>query len=329
MTEFDESAYLNANPDIASAVAAGQFKSGREHYEKFGHKEARSFSPSASVGSIPAKQEKKLSRSEKILSCVSKNGLGLEIGPSHSPVAPKCAGYNVKILDHLPASGLRSKYAGHPRVNIELIEDVDYIWRGESFLQLVGDTRFDWIIASHVIEHTPDLVGFLNDCASILKDDGVLSLAVPDKRYCFDHFREVSSLGKVIDAHFSQAKTHSPGTTAEFFLNVVRKGGSIAWSDGFAGSYEFLHSLQQVKSWMDKVNGEEDYVDLHAWCFTPSTFRLAVEDLFSLSLIRLREAVFFDTFGHEFFITLSRRGKGPEKARLELLEAKEKELRSA
>ena len=38
---FDEAAYLRANPDIAAAVAAGAFRSGWEHYQRFGQFEDR------------------------------------------------------------------------------------------------------------------------------------------------------------------------------------------------------------------------------------------------------------------------------------------------
>lgn len=38
---FDEERYLAANPDVAAAVKAGQFASGREHYETFGRAEGR------------------------------------------------------------------------------------------------------------------------------------------------------------------------------------------------------------------------------------------------------------------------------------------------
>ena len=40
-----------------------------------------------------------------------------------------------------------------------------------------------------MIEHTPDLIAFLADCDAVLKDTGVLSLVIPDKRYSFDRFR--------------------------------------------------------------------------------------------------------------------------------------------
>lgn len=38
---FNEKAYLNANPDVAAAVARGQFKSGLEHFQLYGKNENR------------------------------------------------------------------------------------------------------------------------------------------------------------------------------------------------------------------------------------------------------------------------------------------------
>ena len=62
------------------------------------------------------------------------------------------------------------------------------------------------------------------------------------------------------------------------------------------------------------------YVDVHAWVFTPSSFRLAMEDLHALGLTRLREARFHDTVGCEFFIQLSAVGTGPGLSRIEMAE---------
>lgn len=48
-------------------------------------------------------------RVAKIMHGLKKDGLGLEIGPSHNPIAPKKAGYNVHIVDHASAEELRAK----------------------------------------------------------------------------------------------------------------------------------------------------------------------------------------------------------------------------
>jgi hypothetical protein len=63
-------------------------------------------------------------REDILLHVIDPKALGLEIGPSYGPVAPKRKGFNVRILDHLDASGLRAKYADQ-RVDISAIEDAD------------------------------------------------------------------------------------------------------------------------------------------------------------------------------------------------------------
>jgi GT2 family glycosyltransferase len=47
---FDEEVYLRLNPDVLLAVAAGKFRSGRDHYERFGRIEGR---PTMAPGSLP------------------------------------------------------------------------------------------------------------------------------------------------------------------------------------------------------------------------------------------------------------------------------------
>lgn len=260
-----------------------------------------------------------MSRDETILQHLKRDGLGLEIGPSHNPIARKSDGYNVHIMDHMSREQLIEKYREHS-VNLDNIEEVDFIWHGESYEELTAGTKqYDWIIASHLIEHTPDLIGFLNDCATILKDDGVICLAIPDKRYCFDHFRPLTGLSQIIDSHLQKHTYHTPGTVAEYFLNVVTKSGQIAWDSMTQGEYGFVHGLEDATRGMKSVIDEQAYMDVHAWCFSPHSFRLIIQDLFSLGLINVQEVAYHPTVAHEFFIVLSKRGAGVKKSRMELL----------
>ena len=248
------------------------------------------------------KASSSITREEILLHGIDKRSLGLEIGPSHCPVAAKREGFNVRVLDHLDAEGLRAKYADHG-VDVAAIEEVDYVWSGQPLEELVGETRFAWIIASHVIEHVPDLVGFLNSCAQILAPEGLLSLAIPDKRYCFDCQRENTALGRVIDVALAKPTNHSPGTAAEYFLKVCRKGGQIAWGEGHVGDLQLVHGLSDALQAMTRVR-EGHYYDLHEWVFTPDSFRGLIGDLHDLRMIELEEQCFHATRGHEFFVTL-------------------------
>lgn len=261
-----------------------------------------------------------MGRQQKILKHVSKDGYGIEIGPCHHAIAPKREGYKVHVIDHASRNQLQEKYAGQG-LPLENIEEVDFVWNGQPYAELTGKSKFyDWIIASHVIEHTPDLIGFLNDCDSIMKDDAIISLVIPDKRYCFDHFRPVSGLSKIIDSHLTPQKSHTVGTVAEYFLNVVSNDGQIAWEPGFRGDYEPIHTIEEAIQNMSAADDGNEYIDVHAWCFTPHYFRLIIRDLHSLGLIPFKEVDFAPTSGCEFYVTLGRKGEAPRNvSRLDML----------
>jgi predicted SAM-dependent methyltransferase len=314
---FNENEYLAANHDVADAVEKGDFCNGREHFEIYGEKEGRLLKPCLD----------RYSREEKVFHLIDKTRLGLEIGPSHNPLAPKRAGFNVEILDHATADELREKYRTHP-VNIDNIEEVDYVWRGEPLTQVIGKHEaYGYVIASHVIEHVPDLIAFLQQCEKLLTADGVLSLVIPDKRYCFDYFRWPSSTGDALQAYSERRTRHNSGTVFDCISNAAKKGDMHAWASHFRGEISFIHDLIDAQSaWKQSLESDE-YIDAHGWIFTPSSFRLIVNDLQELNLIELVEIGGFDTEGCEFFITL---GKRQEKAvkyeRLELAKSTIREI---
>jgi hypothetical protein len=261
-----------------------------------------------------------MTREEKLLKAVDKSARGIEIGPSHSPIASKRDGFRVTTIDTLSKDGLLEKYKDHG-VKLENIEDVDFVWSGERYPALVGERNaFSWILASHVIEHTPNIVAFLEDCEALLSDTGVLSLAVPDKRFCFDHFRPISGLARILDSHYSGATHHTPGSVVEFMLNAVSKGGQIAWSQAQPGDFAFLCDLGSVRAHLEQALVAPTNMDVHAWCFTPASFRLLIHDLNLLGLTTLQPVHFFPTEGHEFFISLSKTGNGVPEDRLPLLQ---------
>lgn len=256
-----------------------------------------------------------MTRREKILHLIDTRQPGIEIGPFYIPIAPKRNGHNVQIIDHLSRDRLVALY-GHA----DEIEEVDYVWDGRPYTELTGKAYYyDWIIASHVIEHVPDLIAFLENCSGILTAQGILSLAIPDKRYCFDCLRPVSGLARIIDAYSAEA-CHSIGTAMEYYLSVASLGGRIAWGPGVAGEVALIHpdALSLIDNFR-KGPREIGAHDFHAWVFTPSSFRLLIHDLNILGLIDLHEVFFYPTEGCEFFITLGRGGTSPEFDRISML----------
>ena len=248
-----------------------------------------------------------LSRNEKVLYGCNLQGVGLEIGASYCPVAPKKAGYRVEVLDHANATTLREKYQGH-NVDISNIEEVDYVWSGEPLHELTGkENYYDWIVASHVIEHTYDFVSFFQQCEIMLKPGGLLCLAVPDHRYCFDVFRPASTPGDVIQAFLEKRRRHSLGAIWDHFSMITKKGDTVAWYKGHQGEYQFIHpNLSDAHTMLARAQESSEYIDVHNWRFTPSSFKLIVNDIGVLGHTTLSTSTFFETEGCEFITQLQK-----------------------
>lgn len=268
-----------------------------------------------------------MSRIQKTLFNIKKSMRGIEIGPCHRPIASKKENWNVTTVDHLSREGLIKKYESHQHVAIENIEEVDVIWNGEPLDELIGNLNsFDYIIASHVVEHTPNLVSFLNECANLLKPEGVLSLVVPDKRFCFDMIRPLSTTGNVLQAHIEGRKKHIPSNIFDEKAYACNKNGEICWDVWDKSDFNFNHSLAEAYELFNKAKNESDYTDAHAWCFTPNSFRLIIQDLNELNLTQLKESHFFDTEYCEFFFQLSKNAEFIKRPRKDLVKYIQYEL---
>ena len=244
-------------------------------------------------------------RQAYLLKNINPDGVGLEIGLSFRPVAPKAAGYNTTTVDVLNKEQLIA-LARTRDVDTSEIEEVDFIWDGRPLSTVIGrDACFDWIIASHVIEHVPDMIGFLQECSKLLKNGGVLSLAVPDKRFCFDYFRPLTPLASLVDAYTTKQQTPSAGAVVEYFLYNCRKNMALAWDKTYEGSFSLTHTDDFVREMHRKALEGSEYIDIHRWCFTPAHFRLLLADLRLLQFVNVSEVDFTETIGHEFFVALA------------------------
>jgi predicted SAM-dependent methyltransferase len=121
------------------------------------------------------------------------SGEGIEIGALHNPLpVPRSA--RVRYVDRLPVSELRAQY---PELEQEPLVQVDILDDGER-LAMIADSSIDFVIANHFLEHTQDPVGTLLNAFRVLRPEGILYLAVPDKRHTFDRDRAVTPLGHVL-----------------------------------------------------------------------------------------------------------------------------------
>ncbi|MCJ2022357.1 class I SAM-dependent methyltransferase [Methylobacterium sp. E-065] len=264
-----------------------------------------------------------MDRTQRLLRSLTKSARIIEIGPSFSPLAPKRDGWNTLVVDHASHEELLAKYADQ---DIAQIEEVDCVWKGGSIADaLPADQHgtFDAFIASHVIEHTTDIVTFLQAAQTLIKPNGIIILAVPDKRKCFDFYRHLSSTADAIEAFYQRRDRHSARTHIDYALNMAHKpNGEGAWHG------EDTRPVVPVSSVIDEPNwrlaaGLPDYTDAHAWVFVPASFQLMILELAAAGYIDLCVEEAAEAEATEFYAWLR---KGRETLPQSDLQAMRKQL---
>lgn len=232
----------------------------------------------------------------------------LEIGPFFSPAFKRPAA-NVYYLDSLSTESMKKRAEKIKEAAIDNIPEIDYVWSGQRYADLIG-RKFSAIYSSHNIEHQPCLVTHLHDLESVLSKEGAVFLAIPDKRYCFDHFFPETNLADIVDAWAEGKRRHRMKDILEHRFFAAHNEPARHWRGdhgvnrglfplGDGQNASFIAELERLRS-------SDEYTDTHAWKFTPATFRMLLGNLFSLKLTRLRIARIYPTVknGNEFYAVL-------------------------
>ena len=238
--------------------------------------------------------------------------VGLEIGPLSHPIVDKREGYRVKYVDHDSTAALRSRFAGDPNVRSEDIVDVDYVVGNDTgMLDLITDERFDYILASHVFEHVPNPVLWLQEMYALLNPGGRLSLIIPDRRYTFDVIRPQTSLGEWLEAYYTERKrpTFSNVFDQNYYWRVVDAGAVWAGTCN-PWALEAPESKKVTLQLAQAALSRSDYIDVHCNIVTDSEFAFLFSGLreYGLTEFELLSLRPCEPNELEFFVQL---GKAP------------------
>jgi SAM-dependent methyltransferase len=115
-------------------------------------------------------------------------GAGLEVGALQRrlEVPVHCS---VTYVDRLTLADLRAHY---PELGDQPVQKPDLIDDGETLAKVDSGTQ-DFVVANHFLEHCENPIQTIANLTRVLKDGGILYMAVPDKRFTFDIDRPVTS----------------------------------------------------------------------------------------------------------------------------------------
>ncbi|WP_321782951.1 methyltransferase domain-containing protein [Paraburkholderia sp. J94] len=261
-----------------------------------------------------------MNRREQILKYIDKDQLGIEIGPYWSPLTPKREGYNCLVMDVFDTQTTRGRAAENPTLSAEntaKIEEVDLVGSCTHIDQIVEQAgrlgEFDYIVSSHNFEHLPNPIRFLQGCAKVLKPGGVISMAIPDHRACYDYFRPVTRLSDWLDAWLHD---RSRPTFAQAFddqwVRAAYDHHGVPHGSFFQGVDPDLVSAattleKEFSEWKARMASQDAaYHDAHCSVFTPSSLELLLRDSAYLGLIQFEVVEISSSPGVDIFIHLRR-----------------------
>lgn len=235
---------------------------------------------------------------EKLKAFIPKNRPVLEIGPYNCPFIAK-GEYDVYYADIATTEELFNGGYGN---GVENLTHIDYPVKG-TYKEAVCDKKFAAVFSSHVFEHIPNPIKHLQELAEILEDDGRVVMCVPDKRFTFDYFREVTPLRDLYDV----------------YLNGGNVLGRLVFDCSFLYDYSHKYDdfmLDEVpfdniandKSRQRGFPGNPSKTHAHFWVFTDVSYLVLIRDLLRLNLLPFTLEDFYPTeFGRNEFHAVLRK----------------------
>ena len=136
-------------------------------------------------------------------------GSGIEIGALQKPTQlnPAC---QVRYIDRMSLQKLLEHYPEMAQIPVQAPDIVD---DGQQLAHIAEDSQ-DFAIANHFLEHCPDPIRSIHNMLRVVKQGGILFLAVPDKRHTFDLRRPVTPYSVLKNAYVSGQR---PGREELFY----------------------------------------------------------------------------------------------------------------
>lgn len=239
-------------------------------------------------------------RKKRLLHKLEPKKLGLEISPLYSPITDKKI-HNVEYTDYTSAEESRRKHADY--VHDEIM-DLNFIWDQDLPLHdcAGGKGKYGWAIASHVLEHVPNPIGWMNEIFDVIDDGGYLSLALPDPSFTSDLYRETTKFHHALDAWMNRYTIPSTYQLYDFIRNTTSQGVTAT-----ASPRDRHYAPQEAFSFCMHAWNTGEYIDAHCNVFTPISFEDIINEanLHGIMNVEIDEIASGD---REFYVRLRKLG---------------------
>jgi len=145
---------------------------------------------------------------------------GVELGGFHAPNhLPD--GCQADYVDQASIDELKTRF---PEINDLNCVFASILDNGER-LSTISSEHYDFLIANHMIEHTEDFIKTIQNHLRVIKPNGYILYAIPDKRFTFDVDRELTPYEHLEDEYINGSEKNRKSHYADFLENVSHLSG--------------------------------------------------------------------------------------------------------
>jgi hypothetical protein len=240
-------------------------------------------------------------------------GIGLEVAPYFDAFLLKSQ-FNVLYTDYISNEEIIAKSALNPDVHNSEIPLIDFVWKpGDRFKHSCPDgVMFDYAVASHVMEHVPNPVGWLNEILEVVNVGGKIVLFLPDRHHTFDYFRNETQFCDLVNLWIEQPSVPTPLQVLDFMTNCFAHYADVKWgADGAPIDTKRPYTDVDAINTAVNVHVNGSYTDIHCTVYNPNTVKALFERIALHGLMNVSVSDIHVEHG-EFLMILTKLGE-PER----------------
>ena len=215
-------------------------------------------------------------------------GHGLEIAPLFRPILAKSNG-KVDYTDYLSTAELRERVKSHP--DSANLVDVDFVWSpGARLSDCAKGREYDYVVSSHVLEHVPNPLSWLEQTLEVCRPDAIIAMALPTRYNHIDFLRDNTSFSEWVGSYLEDRSI----PTAQQVFDCLHF--SRIFPASHPGRYyareEVLampsgYTAEQALGFAHRAFSHQVYTDVHCSVFTMESFRQLIQAAVDLGLLNV------------------------------------------